>query len=170
MDAFFLQERGGWLSQFFFAVAPKHPLMFYAVHDVLHEMHGVADTGTFYVPATTGPGATKRAFLRFMNINSWSSDEDKARYSKPVKGVYRGVATPDWTVTVEGSRSTGHLWLQRDALGGPTKVEGWKLMNITNYQDLNKAPTGKSCQTLLYEKYKPGNAYSEETAKNLNNR
>ena len=35
MDAFFLQERGGWLSQYFFAVAPKHPIMFLAVHDVM---------------------------------------------------------------------------------------------------------------------------------------
>lgn len=34
-DAFFLQEQGGWLSQYFFAVAPKHPIMFLAVHDVM---------------------------------------------------------------------------------------------------------------------------------------
>lgn len=35
IDAFFLQEKGGFLSQFFFAVSPKHPLMFLAVHDVM---------------------------------------------------------------------------------------------------------------------------------------
>jgi mannosyltransferase OCH1-like enzyme len=35
MDAFFLQEGGGFLSQFFFAVSPKHPMMFLAVHDVM---------------------------------------------------------------------------------------------------------------------------------------
>ena len=32
IDAFFLQEKGGFLSQYFFAIAPKHPLMFLAVH------------------------------------------------------------------------------------------------------------------------------------------
>jgi Glycosyltransferase sugar-binding region containing DXD motif len=58
-DAYFLQERGGFLSQYFFAVSPKHPLMFLAVHDVMREMHNILDTGNFYVPVLSGPGAMK---------------------------------------------------------------------------------------------------------------
>lgn len=58
-DAYFLQERGGFLSQYFFAVSPKHPLMFLAVHDVMREMHNMLDTGNFYVPVVSGPGAIK---------------------------------------------------------------------------------------------------------------
>ena len=164
MDAFFLQEGGGWISQFFFAVAPKHPLMFYAVHDVLHEMHGTEDTGAFYVPATTGPGATKRAFLRFMGVTKNSDMADVAKYSKPSAGLYQGVATPDWTVNVEGSRQTGNWWLLRSAVSGPAKAEGWKQMNMTHYQAL-KRPTGKSCLTRLHEKYNPIKIHNGGTAK-----
>lgn len=169
MDAFFLQEKGGWISQFFFAVAPKHPIMFYAVHDVLHELHGTDDTGTFYVPSTTGPGATKRAFLRFMGVNKQTDVNDVAKYSKPSAGLYRGVATPDWTVTVEGSRSTGGQWLMRSIIGGPVKNEGWLAMNMSHYH-LVERPTGKSCITRLHDKYNPTKIYNGETANQLNRR
>ena len=44
IDAFFLQEQGGYVSQFFFAVAPRHPLMFLAVHDVMEREYTVGQT------------------------------------------------------------------------------------------------------------------------------
>ena len=36
MESFFLREHEGFLSQFFFAISPKHPLMFLAVQRVLN--------------------------------------------------------------------------------------------------------------------------------------
>lgn len=48
LDAFFIQEGGGFLSQYFFATSPKHPLMFQAVQDVMNTVHHLEDTGNFY--------------------------------------------------------------------------------------------------------------------------
>ncbi len=64
--------------------------MFLAVHDVMREMHNLEDTGNWYVPAKTGPGATKRAFLFFMGIDTRSTEEDVKFYSKPPAGLYQG--------------------------------------------------------------------------------
>jgi hypothetical protein len=128
-------------------------MMFLAVHDVMHQMHNLIDTGNFYVPATTGPGTTKRAFLFFMGIDarSGATEEQIKKYSKPTKGHYVGWGNR--TITVEGSRQTGGQWVQRSAINGRQKKEGWKSMNISNYQELNKKQTGRSCVLQLHDLY-----------------
>ena len=155
MDAFFLQEGGGWISQYFFAIAPKHPLMFLAVHDAMQEMHQLEDTGNFHVPQKTGSGATKRAFLYFMGVNSRPKEEDINLYSKPPKGTYHGITKGNRTVTVEGSRRTSGKWVGRSAIKGDVKKDGWNKMNITHYQTVKKKPSNKSCFMQLHDLYNP---------------
>ena len=123
------------------------------VHDVMYQMHHLADTGKFYVPAITGPGTTKRAFLFFMGIDerTGATEEQVKYYSKPVKGLYQGWGNR--TVTVEGTRSTSNNWCKRSAIGGNAKKKGWKQMNITHYQILNKEASGKSCFLQLHDMY-----------------
>ena len=193
IDAFFLQEQGGFLSQFFFAVSPKHPMMFLAVHDVMQrtwqplllcnwlnslvhswlnapfclcdppnlqsvndprnahlEMHGADDTGKIYIPFSTGPGSTKRAFLRFMGGTSKSPDAFNNKYGYPEAGTYVGKFGKDRSVTVVGSRRTGNNWVFRSALGRQ-KGKAWELMNITDYQQVNKQRSGLTCLMKLHE-------------------
>lgn len=45
-DAFFVVEQYHLLSQWFMAVAPRHPIMFYAVHHSLTNLLKAVDTGT----------------------------------------------------------------------------------------------------------------------------
>ncbi|CAB9515463.1 glycosyltransferase [Seminavis robusta] len=152
-DAYFLQEGGGFLSQYFFAVSPRHPLMFLAVHDVMREMHNILDTGNFYVPVISGPGAMKRAFLNFMGLNGTNLDLVAGKYSKPSPGHYEGVGFGNHSVTVFAHRRNNNDYVIRSAISGHRKMQGWRQMNITNYQAMNKQPNGKSCARLLHEKY-----------------
>ena len=152
-DAYFLQEGGGFLSQYFFAVSPKHPLMFLAVHDVMQQMNNLLDTGNYYVPATTGPGATKRAFINFMGLDSSNLDELAAKYSKPGPGHYVGVGFGNHSVTVACGRSQSNEYVIRTAVSGWRKTRGWSEMNITNYQAVGKEPNGKTCFKRLHEHY-----------------
>lgn len=153
MDAFFLKERGGWVSQYFFAVSPKHPIMFLAVHDVMHQMHSQQDTGKFHVPSLTGPGATKRAFLSFMRIDArlGATPEQVKKYAKPRPGLYQGWGNR--SVLVAGTRATNMNFVKRDAIRGNEKRRGWEEMNITNYQMVNKQNNNRSCVLQLHDKY-----------------
>ena len=98
-------------------------------------------------------GATKRAFLAFMGIDSRSKEHDVNFYSKPPAGIYTGMVHGNRTVTVEGSRSTSGQWVARSAIGGGVKRDGFQKMNITNYQAVNKQPSGKSCIMQLHDFY-----------------
>ena len=153
VDAFFLQEQGRFPSQYFFAVSPKHPMMFLAIHDVMNNMHTAADTGKFYVPAVTGPGSIKRSMLQFMGHNSSWTNEMINTYAYPTKGVYVGKVHGNRSVTIEGSSSSSHHWVNRGGVRGQEKSDGWRLMNVTNYQEVNKEPTGRSCIQHLLDRY-----------------
>lgn len=152
-DAYFLQEGEGFLSQYFFAIAPKHPLMFLAVHDVMREIHQLMDTVKFYVPVVTGPGVTKRAFLHFMGINISNGNEIGGKYSRPNAGHYIGTFGNNRSVTVVGSGRTCQEYVVRGAIRGIQKTEGWQQMNITEYQGGPKQPNGKTCFRAIQEYY-----------------
>ena len=119
----------------------------------MQQMHNLADTGGYYVPVTSGPGATKRAFLNFMGLNSTNIDDIAAKYSKPGPGHYLGVGFGNHSVTVFCNRRQNQEYVIRTAVSGYNKMQGWKQMNITNYQGANKDPTGKTCVRLLHEHY-----------------
>lgn len=153
LDAYFLQEGGGFLSQYFFAISPKHPLMFLAIHDVMREMHQLADTGDFYVPVVSGPGCTKRAFINFMGHNATNIDEIAGKYSKPGPGHYMGVGFGNHSVTVFGNKKTNMEYVIRTAVSGRRKAQGWEKMNITNYQGVKRENNGKTCFKALHEHY-----------------
>jgi hypothetical protein len=128
-------------------------MMFLAVHDVMQQMHSLADTGDFYVPVTTGPGATKRAFLNFMGVNSTNLDNIARKYSKPGPGHYVGVGFGNHSVTVFCDKKMNQEYVIRTAVSGRRKMQGWKEMNITNYQGVSRQSNGKTCFKALHEHY-----------------
>jgi len=91
-----------------------------------------------------------------MGMDSTSNQKDIDFYSKPPAGTYHSLDNKlhgNRTVTVVGSRRTNNQWVQRSAIGGDAKREGWQRMNITSYQGLNKKPSGKSCLVQLHNHY-----------------
>jgi len=155
-DAFFLQERGGFLSQFFFAVSPRHPVMFFAVHFCMNMILNMEDTSDFYVPYVTGPGAVKRAFIQFMTGSEKLSKEDGKKYSYPPAGHYVGPLESDRSVDVFAKPTTGYLWVVRDALRGRAKGDLWSAMNATSYnRDGNnlKKKSAVACMREIYRSH-----------------
>ncbi|KAL3904147.1 MAG: hypothetical protein SGARI_005051, partial [Bacillariaceae sp.] len=114
-------------------------------------MHDLQDTGKFYVPQMTGPGTTKRAFLSFM---SWDgTDAMYSKYAKPKAGHYIGAVDGNRSVDVYGTTSNNNDWCIRSAINGRKKVQGFKAMNISGYQELNKVENNQTCVMKLFDKY-----------------
>jgi hypothetical protein len=112
-DAWFVQEKGGFLTQYFIAASPRHPIMFFAVLSTLERLMDVDNVLEQYVPFVTGPGAMKSAGIKFMFGDP--------RFGKPRKGFYTGVANR--TLTVYASKGMGEQFISRNAVMGFEKTK-----------------------------------------------
>ena len=70
-DALFEQEKDGFPSQYFFAAAPHHPIMYLAVQNALLRLMEVQSVRKQYVPFVTGPGAIKSAVVSYHFLLFW---------------------------------------------------------------------------------------------------
>ncbi len=68
MDALFEIEKEGFPSQYFFAVRPHHPVMYFAVQNAIDRLLDVNDVHSQKVPFVTGPGALKAAVVSFKYV------------------------------------------------------------------------------------------------------
>ena len=64
-DYFVIQEGGGFISQFFMAASPRHPLSFYAVQHTISRLLDVGNIALQNTAVVTGPGATKVATVSY---------------------------------------------------------------------------------------------------------
>lgn len=153
VDGYFLRSNIGLPSQYFFGIAPKHPLMWYAVNDVLQQMMQLEDVGTFYVPGTTGPRCMRRAWLKFVGItNKGISSKEYNSWAYPTEGIYKGKLNDRRTVNIVGNDETREQYVRTSKLHWAKKTD-WKLMNYTDYYQLNKVPRNKTCLQVLFEQY-----------------
>jgi hypothetical protein len=116
-------------------------------------MHTADDWGNMYIPYVTGPGSTKRAFIKFMGGNSKTPQHLKDKWGYPDAGTWMGKFGTNRSVTVVGTRKTGYYWVQRSALGA-AKGHAWDLMNVSDYQQLNKKKEGQTCLMKLHDWHK----------------
>lgn len=65
-DGFFLLDRDSILSQWFIAVSPKHPLMYYAIMETVTNVMRSRDPGIINPVAMSGPIALHNAMVNFM--------------------------------------------------------------------------------------------------------
>ena len=108
-QAFFVIDWGGFLSQFFFAAEPRHPMTYMIVQHTLLRLLGLNNVFNQYVPYVTGPGAVKSAFIGFM------SDTDTVRLGKVSQpGVYTGMGNT--TVKVLGTAIKPGQYVARDVI------------------------------------------------------
>ncbi len=80
MDFFTQQEGGGFISQYFMAASPHHPLSYYMVKHTLRRLLDVTNIALQNTAFVTGPGAVKVAtvskvvmvglYLRFYNLQN----------------------------------------------------------------------------------------------------
>jgi hypothetical protein len=145
-NALFVVDQYGMLSEFFFAAAPKHPLLFYTIHHALQRIQDSRDTGTMYPGRTTGPHALLAGFRSFQrDVGLDVPVED------PVKsGIFRG--RDEWTVTVAGIASKHNEFVFRQAVTDLQKLNDYENMGMTYYlHDL--VLSNRSCANVIYARH-----------------
>jgi Glycosyltransferase sugar-binding region containing DXD motif len=143
-NALFLVDQYDMLSEFFFAAAPKHPLLFYTIHHALQRILDSKDTGTMYPGRTTGPHALLAGFRSFQRDVGLAFP-----IQQPVQsGTFRG--KDEWTVTIIGIASNEHEFVIRQAVTDSQKLKGYQKMGITYYlHDL--VMSNRSCSNVIHE-------------------
>ena len=125
--------------------------MFFAVNDVLQQMMQLEDVGTFYVPGTTGPRCLRRAWMKFVQVtNKGISSKEYNAWANPVAGHFVGMLNR--SVNIVGNDETREKYVKTSHLHW-AKKEDWKIMNYTDYYQLNKIPRNKTCLQVLLEHY-----------------
>jgi Glycosyltransferase sugar-binding region containing DXD motif len=149
-DGLFVIEQYHLLSQYFMAMSPRHPLMWYAIQHSLINLLQVPDTGRASASMVTGPHALHFAFQSFRMDVGAHVDPAMSGY-KPVKaGTY--VGTHNRSVTAIGRAEDQNQFVDRDVLRRRKKRE-YEKMDMTHFQDDKKHPTQRSCLNSLYDLY-----------------
>jgi hypothetical protein len=145
-DGFFVVEHSDLLSQYFLALSPKHPLMYYAIQQPLSNILRERDTGYINTPLATGPQALHEAFTDFM----WDK-RVKVPFHGHGKAIAAGyfVGTNNRSVRAVGNADFQDEYVLREAIDRRPKKKMYKTMNMTYFMDRQR--NGKSCHSLLFE-------------------
>lgn len=162
-DGFFVIEQLGIVSQYFMALSPRHPLMYYAIQSALLNIWQAGDTGGVNAALVTGPRAIKNGFIHFMG-------DDEARVPDPsITGlspgyVYEGVwtGTRGRQVRVVGQKERANDYVIREAVRRHAKVQQYQQMNMTHFLDDAKRRSGKSCLRHMMERVEFGHENLED--------
>ena len=150
-EAFFIVEQYHLLSQYFFAAAPRHPIIFYAIHSTLANLLTVEDISAINAPFVSGPHALHRGFQLFMADNNITVANVVAG-EKPAKaGTW--VGTDFHTLTVRGIGENENEYVSREAIRRMPKMKEYAKMGMrhfTSYSD-QKAGYKQSCRQQLWQ-------------------
>ena len=143
----FVLEQYHMLSQYFMALPPRHPLMWYAIYVSLQALSLMSDTGSASAAMVTGPHALHKALREFC--------KDAGRFigvagvgRKPVQaGMYKG--TSNYTITVYGNASHQNEFVQRDAFAAVEKRESYQQMGMRHFTEDKQYATGQSCLSAM---------------------
>ena len=168
-DAFFVVEKLGVMSQFFFASVPGHPLWLHTLNSGIELLHATKSVMYNLAPYTTGPRAVKVGFIRFQNVsgirtNGYMQPDNVNPYSGG-KFTYPAAAVTiaangtipftegdinsmqdrrNYTVTVVGNKTKAKEFIDR---GG---IKNWhRSMNMTHHKNQRFIPNKKltlSCE------------------------
>lgn len=154
-EAFFVVEKGGWLSQYFMCSMPHHPLMYMVVSKIIQRLYSLNDVDGQYVPRSTGPGPVKYAFIAFMNDQGGNFYEGvgdcnsnrKFKYGHVTAGKYTG--WDNRTVTVVGEKQRADDYIKRYSIA--SKVDGFHNMNMTHFSESKRSSKEKqTCFRRIY--------------------
>jgi hypothetical protein len=145
-DGFFVVEESALLSQYFLALSPKHPLMYYAIQQSLSNILRERDTGYINTPLATGPQALHEAFTNFMR---------DAGVKVPFHGHGNAVAagyfvgTNKRSIRAVGTATMQDEYILREAIDRRPKKKLYKTMNMTYFMDRTR--NGRACHSIMFE-------------------
>ena len=143
-EAFFEVESYGFLSQYFFAAEPRHPLMYLLVMHIWDRLFRVDNVENHYAPIVTGPHALKDAMKHFMGTHQMNSTIHSPclSFEKVCPGHYVGLHNR--TVTVASSK-----WaVRRSVIRG--KQQEYEAMNMSHFSTIKRSNSTESCFNRLY--------------------
>jgi len=143
-DALFEVETQGFPSQYFFAVSPHHPVMYFSIQHAISRLLAQGNVRYQHVIKTTGPAALKCSFITLLGGSGF---------------------VPEGNYNIEDNRNItmiGQKGRQRDYVGreklNHKRDRNYHLMNMTRYDDAKwrHDPNGTkiySCVGVLYEEF-----------------
>jgi len=145
-QAFFVVDKNNMMSEYFMAVSPKHPILYYTLNHAVQNVLAAKDTGLTFPGRTTGPHALLAGFRSF--LKDVGRDVGIAA-DKPIRaGSYKG--RNNWTVTVVGKSDRESEYVYRQRVGDTEKLEEYKKMDLKFYLN-DLAPTNYSCLKLIFQ-------------------
>ena len=153
-DAVFVVEQYHMLSQYFIAVTPRHPLMWYALQQALANVQRALDTQRIAAAMYTGPHALHQAWTSF-RADVGVSVEPARTGTKPVRSGQYLVGTHNRTVTVLGVAERQNEYVNRDVIGR-RKRRDYARLGMTFHQDDHRRQhnrKGESCWKRLLDAY-----------------
>jgi hypothetical protein len=148
-DGFFVVEQYHLLSQYFMAVSPRHPLMYYAIQRALLNLLQVPDTGRLNAAFVTGPHALHAGYRDFMLDAGVRVDPAGTGYKPAWSGKFVGTENRSITVVGIGENENEYVW--RSIVKKGQKVGEYKAMGMAHFQDFTKSEysTGISCLSAI---------------------
>lgn len=151
-DALFTVDQYHLLSQYFIAASPRHPILYYAVHDALINLLGAKDIAGVNAALTTGPHALHRGFQAFMMDAGTRIPDIRAGVFAVAAGVYFG--TDNRSATVIGRAGRQDEFVVREAIRREEKTREYRRMGMTHFLDDAKNSSGVSCLRALRKQQK----------------
>lgn len=145
-DGFFVVEHSDLLSQYFLALSPRHPLMYYAIQESLSNILREKDVGYINTPLATGPQALHEAFTVFM-ADVGVTVPFYGHGNAVAAGFFQG--TNNRSIRVVGSGKFQDEYILREAIDRRPKKKLYKTMNMTYFMDRQR--NGRSCMSVLFE-------------------
>lgn len=149
-DAFFVVEQYHILSQWFMAVSPRHPLMYYAIQNTLENLMASQDTLKSGAHLVSGPHALHKAYSSF-RLDANVLVDPIGTGMKPVRsGNFQG--TNNRTITVVGKAENENEYVRRMAIDAFTRRRDYNHMGMTHFSTFMKPKakmSGQSCQDAI---------------------
>ena len=148
-DAYMVVENYDAPSQYFMAVTPRHPLMFYSIHTAMSNILASRSVPLIDAAFVTGPFALLDGLTLFML-------DVGQNVGKPVSGgFYQGANNRSVRIDGYGRQRSGEIIL-REAIKRRVKNIMYDAMNMTHFSDVTKARRnsglrGRSCLAVLYD-------------------
>jgi hypothetical protein len=167
LEAFFVIEAWHFLSQYFFAIAPKHPLMHHTILATLHNLLTVNDTVAWDASRITGPKALHQGFVHFLDDVGIKPKKGRKGFGKDFRKQHiltdaTIFGTANYTIGSYGSSDDSNFWVWRydKGVSRQNKNGGYAVMGMEHFGKLKKRPSGISCQQAIKDRH-----HKEVTAK-----
>lgn len=167
LEAFFIIESFHFLSQYFFAIQPKHPLMHHTIMATLHKLLALDDTSAFDASLITGPKALHKGFIHFLADAGITPDNGREGFGREFRHKIiltnaTIVGTANYTVASYGHSKEADLWVWRydPDLGARHKRLGYQAMGMEHFGKFKERTSGVSCQQAIKQRHHHGVATS----------